>query len=109
MTKSVVVLLPLLSLLALPHLVSPAEAAAPGWITTWQLPLHSLTYDPMWPQGTPISGTSDFFGAKAANTNATYLSMQAGGTTCALSDDTSGYWVHAAGLLSLSTAATENT
>src|SRR5215211_4966449 len=57
---------------------------------------HKLRDDPIvYPRESGASHLHVFMGAKDTNANSTYDSMQNGGTTCALPQDTAGYWVPA--------------
>src|SRR5438132_10397221 len=55
---------------------------------------HTLKDDPIVDPGRPgASHSHDFFGNTSTNARSTYASMVTAGTTCALHDDTAGYWV----------------
>lgn len=75
--------------------VSPAAQAAPGWITTASYS-HSNHDDPIVHPG--IQGAAhlhDFACATTTDAFSTPMSLRAGGTTCAMPDDKSAYWVPA--------------
>lgn len=74
-----------------------ASAGSPGWIVRCPYNGKTLKDDPILLPGKPggFWHFHDFFGAKTTTANSTYLSMQAGGTTCGLPQDTAGYWVPA--------------
>ena len=72
-----------------------AQSASPGWIVSCQYS-HSLKDDPIVFPGKP--GTShlhDFVGGASIDAFSTGTSLRAGGTTCAMPSDASGYWVPA--------------
>jgi hypothetical protein len=57
---------------------------------------HKLPDDPIvYPGDAGASHLHVFMGAKDTDANSTYDSMRNGGTTCALPQDTAGYWVPA--------------
>jgi hypothetical protein len=86
--RVVVVLAVLIALLPV-----PAQAGSPGWIVDC-LPGHRAPDDPIvHPHHEGAAHMHQFFGARDAGAHSTYDSMRAGGTTCALADDTAGYWV----------------
>lgn len=74
--------------------VPAAHAAATGafWVRcTWS---HTLKDDPIvYPRQPGAAHQHAFMGARDTDAFSTYTSMRAGGTTCALSADTAGYWV----------------
>jgi hypothetical protein len=73
-------------------LAQPALAAAPGWIVSCP-PNHVLPDDPIVFPGLPgASHLHVFTGAKTTDAFSTPDSLRAGGTTCAMPDDTSAYW-----------------
>lgn len=70
----------------------PVLAAAPGWIVSCP-PNHVLPDDPIVFPGLPgASHLHVFTGAKTTDAFSTPDSLRAGGTTCAMPDDTSAYW-----------------
>ena len=72
-----------------------AQAASPGWIVSCQYS-HSLQDDPIVFPGRPgASHMHDFVGGSGINASSTGASLRAGGTTCAMPSDASGYWVPA--------------
>jgi len=71
------------------------QAASPGWIVSCQYS-HSLKDDPIVFPGKPgASHLHDFVGGKSIDAFSTATSLRAGGTTCAMPADASGYWVPA--------------
>lgn len=67
--------------------------ASPGWITSCAYS-HSLPDDPIVFFGQPgLSHLHDFVGAKTTSALSSPGSMRAGGTTCAMPGDASGYWI----------------
>jgi hypothetical protein len=57
---------------------------------------HRKQVDPIvapGPSGTPSAHMHDFLGNRSVDSNSTYASANAAGTTCAFSGDTAGYWV----------------
>lgn len=71
------------------------QAANPGWIVSCNYS-HSLSDDPIVFPGQPgASHLHDFIGARTTHAASTPESMRAGGTTCAMPHDSSGYWVPA--------------
>ena len=91
--KAVAGLAMLLSLLMLiPDIVL---AANPGWIASCNYS-HSLSDDPIvFPGQAGASHLHDFIGARTTNAFSTVESLRAGGATCVMPDDKSGYWVPA--------------
>jgi len=72
-----------------------AHAANPGWIVSCNYS-HSLPDDPIVSPGrVGAAHMHDFIGAKDVDAFSTPATMRAGGTTCAIPGDTSGYWVPA--------------
>lgn len=72
-----------------------ARAASPGWIVSCQYS-HSLQDDPIVFPGRPgASHLHDFVGGSGIDASSTGASLRAGGTTCAMPSDASGYWVPA--------------
>ena len=72
-----------------------AMAASPGWIVSCQYS-HSLKDDPIVFRAQPgASHLHDFVGAKTTDAFSTATSLAAGGTSCAMPADKSGYWVPA--------------
>jgi hypothetical protein len=72
-----------------------AQAGNPGWITSCNYS-HSANNDPIVFLGEPgKSHLHDFIGARSTDAFSTELSLRAGGTTCAMQGDASGYWVPA--------------
>ncbi|HZK52147.1 MAG TPA: DUF1996 domain-containing protein [Actinomycetota bacterium] len=87
----------LTALLTVPMLTVglPNAQAAPGWITTASYS-HSNHDDPIVHPG--VQGAAhlhDFACATTTDAFSTPLSLRAGGTTCAMPDDESAYWVPA--------------
>ena len=59
-------------------------------------PSHRAQVDPIvnpGPSGTPSHHMHEFFGNVSTDSNSTYASMLAAGTTCGLSADRAGYWI----------------
>ena len=72
-----------------------ALAGSAGWIVSCNYS-HSLNDDPIVFPGQPgAAHLHDFVGASTTDRSSTAASLQAGGTTCAVSADTSAYWVPA--------------
>ena len=72
-----------------------ARAAAPGWITSCNYS-HSMFDDPIvFPRQPGASHFHDFLGAQSTDAFSTPDSLRAGGTTCDMPDDASGYWAPA--------------
>jgi len=72
-----------------------ALAGGAGWIVSCNYS-HSLNDDPIVFPGQPgAAHLHDFVGASTTDRSSTAASLQAGGTTCAISADTSAYWVPA--------------
>jgi hypothetical protein len=72
-----------------------ALAGSAGWIVSCNYS-HSLNDDPIVFPGQPgAAHLHDFVGASTTDRSSTATSLQAGGTTCAISADTSAYWVPA--------------
>jgi len=72
-----------------------ALAGSAGWIVSCNYS-HSLNDDPIVFPGQPgAAHLHDFVGASTTDRSSTAASLQAGGTTCAMSADTSAYWVPA--------------
>lgn len=72
----------------------PAQAVE-GWISTCNYS-HSFKDDPIvFPGMLSASHLHDFVGNKRTDAFSTAASLQAGGTTCAMPDDTSAYWIPA--------------
>lgn len=86
--------LPLLLLVACALvLCRNAHAAAPGWIVSCAYS-HTNNDDPIvYPDQPGRAHLHDFVGAKTADAFSDPDSLEAGGTTCAMPADTSGYWV----------------
>lgn len=103
----------LLALFALLLVAIPisASAAKPGWIISCNYS-HSAPDDPIVSPGrTGAAHMHDFIGAKSVNASSTPNSLRAGGTTCAVPGDTSGYWAPAmyeAGVRVLPTATAKD-
>jgi hypothetical protein len=77
------------------HLPSRAYAANPGWIVSCNYS-HSSYDDPIVFPGQPgAAHLHDFIGARSTDAFSTTDSLRAGGTTCAIPGDASGYWVPA--------------
>lgn len=71
------------------------SAANPGWIVSCNYS-HSANNDPIVFFGqTGASHLHDFVGAKNTDAFSTALTLKTGGTTCAITGDTSSYWVPA--------------
>ena len=69
------------------------QAAAPGWITSCAFS-HSNNDDPIVYPGQPGQAhLHDFTGARTTDAFSTFSSLLAGGTSCAMPDDKSAYWV----------------
>ena len=67
----------------------------PGWIVSCTFS-HSLPDDPIVAFRQPgVSHLHDFVGARTTDAFSTFESLRAGGTTCAMPDDKSSYWVPA--------------
>ena len=62
-----------------------------GWTSHCSYTASAMV-DPIVAPGGPSSHLHDFFGTRP-DPNSTVGSLQAGGTTCALKQDTAGYWV----------------
>jgi len=74
---------------------TPARAATGQWITSCNYS-HSLRDDPIVSPGQPgAAHLHDFIGAVAVDADAAVVDLRGGGTTCAMPDDTSAYWVPA--------------
>jgi len=72
-----------------------AQAAKPGWIASCNYS-HSSSDDPIVFPGRPgAAHAHDFIGARSTNAFSTGESLRAGGTTCVMPGDSSGYWVPA--------------
>ena len=72
-----------------------AQAGSPGWIVSCNYS-HSLNDDPIvFPRLTGASHLHDFVGGRTTDAFSTRTSLLAGGTSCAMSADASGYWVPA--------------
>lgn len=78
-------------------IVPSAHAAVGGGVFSIRCAFsHSAQVDPIVAPGrvgTLSSHRHDFFGAQSTRSDSTLQSMQSGGTSCALSGDTAGYWV----------------
>jgi hypothetical protein len=87
-------LLPVILLISVLLVSPPARADAQGGFVVTCGYSHTLSDDPIVFPGQPgASHAHDFFGNTSANANSTYDSMVAAPTTCALFDDTAGYWI----------------
>src|SRR4030067_2465812 len=76
-------------------LATPAQAAAPGWITSCNYS-HSANDDPIVFPGVPgAAHLHDFIGARNTDADSTPVTLRLGGTTCTMPDDLSAYWVPA--------------
>ena len=88
-----------------------ALAGSPGWIVSCNYS-HSVSDDPIVFPGQPgASHLHDFIGARTTNASSTPESLRAGGTTCVMPGDSSGYWVPALfknGVRVLPTATSKN-
>ena len=70
-------------------------AVKPGWIVSCTYS-HSSNDDPIvFPGQAGMAHLHDFTGGKTTDAFSTFASLQAGGTTCAMSGDKSAYWVPA--------------
>ena len=87
------------------------QAANPGWIASCNYS-HSLSDDPIVFPGQPgASHLHDFIGARTTKASSSVESLRAGGTTCVMPGDKSGYWVPALfknGVRVLPTATSKN-
>jgi len=80
----------LLAPVATANLRNPGPTFSTGWNSSCSY-TRSAQVDPIFNPGTPSMHLHDFFGT-TPDENSTYQSLQAGGTTCVLKDDTAGYW-----------------
>src|SRR5437899_8616073 len=79
----------LLTLPATANLRNPGPTFSTGWNSDCSY-TRSAQVDPIFNPGMPSMHLHDFFGT-TPDENSTYQSLQAGGTICALKDDTAGY------------------
>lgn len=88
-----------------------AWAAKPGWIVSCNYS-HSSSDDPIVFPGNPgAAHLHDFIGARTTQASSSETSLRAGGTTCAVPGDLSGYWAPALyknGVRVLPTATSKN-
>jgi hypothetical protein len=85
---------PIISLVSVLLVAPPARAEAEGGFVVTCSYSHTLPDDPIAFPGQPgASHAHDFFGNTSANADSTYDTMVAAPTTCALFDDTAGYWI----------------
>lgn len=89
------ILVSLLIVTALLVTPAPVHAQDSGWIVSCNYS-HSNNDDPIVFPGQPgASHLHDYVGARTVNAHSTAQTMLAGGTTCLIPGDKSGYWVPA--------------